>query len=85
MKNVADTLASLLYKQLREEMQLLAKKAHIAIPNHIRLVQDTLTQSSMDKPLDEGEQWIKVEEALRLDGLTIWIERNAKMAKETLL
>ncbi len=55
IKNVADTLANLPYEQLREEMQLLAKNAHIAIPNHIRLVQDALTRSDMAKPLSEGE------------------------------
>ena len=38
MRNVADMLASLPYKQFREGMQLLAKKAHIAIPNHIGLI-----------------------------------------------
>ena len=54
MKNIAKTLASLPYEQLGEETQLLVKKAHIAIPNHIKPVQDTLTWSSMAEPLDEG-------------------------------
>ncbi len=43
MWNVADTLASLLYEQFGEETQLPVKKAHIAIPNQIRLIQDALT------------------------------------------
>ena len=55
MKNIANTLANLLYEQLREETQLLAKKAYIAIPNNIRLVQDAPTQSDMAKPLSKGE------------------------------
>ena len=55
MKNVTDTLASLPYEQLREEMQLLVKKVHVAIPNHIRPVQDAPTRSAMAKPLDKGE------------------------------
>ena len=55
MRNVADTLANIPYEQLREEMQLLAKKAHIAILNHIRLVQDAPTWSNMAEPLSEGE------------------------------
>ncbi len=56
MRNVADTLASLLYEQFGEEMQLLAKKAQVAIPNHIRLIQDALTQSDLAEPLSEGVQ-----------------------------
>ena len=39
MENVVDTLAGLQYEQLGEETQLLAKKAHVAIPSQIRLLQ----------------------------------------------
>ncbi len=55
MRKVVDMLASLLYEQLREEMQLLVKKVHITIPNQIRLIQDALTQSDLATPLSEGE------------------------------
>ena len=55
MKNIADTLASLWYEQFREETQLLVKKVHITIPNQIRLIQNTLTQSNPAEPLSEGE------------------------------
>ncbi len=55
MRNVADMLASLLYEHFREETQLLAKKAHVAIPNQIRPIQDALTQSNPAEPLSEGE------------------------------
>ena len=70
IRNVVDTLASLLYEQFREEMQLLAKKAYVAFPNKIRLIQDTPTWSDLAEPLSKGEQQAKVEEVLRLDGLT---------------
>ena len=55
MENVANTLAGLLYEQLGEETQLLVKKVHVAIPNHIRLVQDGLIRSASTEPLDKGE------------------------------
>ena len=85
MWNVADMLASLPYEQFREETQLLVKKAHITIPNQIRLIQDALIWSDLTKPLSKGEQWAKVEETLKLDGLTMWTGKNAERAKETLL
>ncbi len=85
MRNVAHMLASLQYEHFGEETQLLAKKVHVAIPNQIGLIQNALIQSDLAEPLSEGEQWVKVEEALKLDGLTMWAGKNAERAKETLL
>ncbi len=55
MKNVADMLASLPYKQFGDETQLLVKKVHVTIPNQIRPIQNALTRSDPAKSLSEGE------------------------------